>query len=219
MEIIAFNGSPRKSWNTATLLEKALEGAASQGATTKLIHLYDLKYQGCKSCFGCKTIGGPSQGRCAMKDDLTPILDTIKNVDAILLGSPVYFWNITGETKSCLERLLFPFYRYVVESDPAGSRFPRKIRTGFIYTFNAPEDRMLAMGFDKGVVATNKYFLGRVFGESEAMFAGDTYQFDDYSKIEQYRFDPAVKAAHRAEQWPADCQRAFEMGARLVAKA
>jgi multimeric flavodoxin WrbA len=42
MEVIAFNGSPRKKWNTATLLEKALEGAASQGAETKLVHLYDL---------------------------------------------------------------------------------------------------------------------------------------------------------------------------------
>ncbi|MCK9558405.1 MAG: NAD(P)H-dependent oxidoreductase, partial [Candidatus Cloacimonetes bacterium] len=42
MNIIAFNGSPRKSWNTATLLNKALEGATSAGAETELIHLYDL---------------------------------------------------------------------------------------------------------------------------------------------------------------------------------
>jgi hypothetical protein len=47
MKVIAFNGSPRKKWNTATLLEKALEGAASQGAETKLIHLYDLDFKGC----------------------------------------------------------------------------------------------------------------------------------------------------------------------------
>ena len=44
MKIMAFNGSPRKQWNTATLLGKALEGAASQGAETELIHLYDLDY-------------------------------------------------------------------------------------------------------------------------------------------------------------------------------
>jgi len=41
MKIIAINGSPRKNWNTATLLEKALKGAASQGAKTSLIHLSD----------------------------------------------------------------------------------------------------------------------------------------------------------------------------------
>ena len=46
MNIMAFNGSPRKDWNTANLLNKALEGAASKGATTELIHLYDLNYKG-----------------------------------------------------------------------------------------------------------------------------------------------------------------------------
>lgn len=58
MKIIALNGSPRKKWNTATLLQKALEGAVSQGAITELIHLYDLNYKGCISCFACKTLGG-----------------------------------------------------------------------------------------------------------------------------------------------------------------
>ncbi|SPF52384.1 hypothetical protein SBF1_5670010 [Candidatus Desulfosporosinus infrequens] len=54
MKIIAINGSPRKKWNTDILLNKALEGAASQGAETELIHLYDLNYKGCISCFACE---------------------------------------------------------------------------------------------------------------------------------------------------------------------
>ena len=54
MKIIAFNGSPRKTCNTATLLNKALEGAVSQGAETELIHLYDLNYKGCISCLHVK---------------------------------------------------------------------------------------------------------------------------------------------------------------------
>lgn len=74
MKVLAINGSPRKTWNTATLLKKALEGAASQGAVTELVHLYDLTYKGCTSCFACKMIGGPSNGRCAMQDELRPIL-------------------------------------------------------------------------------------------------------------------------------------------------
>ena len=47
MKVIAFNGSPRKKWNTSTLLQKALEGSSSQGAETELIHLYDLNFNGC----------------------------------------------------------------------------------------------------------------------------------------------------------------------------
>ena len=59
-KIYAVNGSPRKSGNTAVLLQKALDGAAAQGAETRLIHLTDLAYSGCKSCFGCKLKGGVS---------------------------------------------------------------------------------------------------------------------------------------------------------------
>ena len=68
MKIMAFNGSPRKEWNTATLLKKALEGASSQGAKTELIHLYDLKYKGCISCFACKEKGGKGYGKCVVRD-------------------------------------------------------------------------------------------------------------------------------------------------------
>lgn len=54
MKAIAVNGSPRRNWNTATLLRKALDGAKSVGADTELIHLYDMQYRGCISCFACK---------------------------------------------------------------------------------------------------------------------------------------------------------------------
>ena len=77
MKIIAINGSPRKSWNTATVLQKYLDGAASadSAAQTSLIHLYSLKYTGCVSCFQCKLLGGPSYGKCAVRDDLKPVLE------------------------------------------------------------------------------------------------------------------------------------------------
>jgi len=65
MKIIGINGSPRKAWNTAILLNKAMEGAASKGAETELIQLYDLNYKGCTSCFACKIKNGKSYGKCA----------------------------------------------------------------------------------------------------------------------------------------------------------
>jgi multimeric flavodoxin WrbA len=215
MRVIAFNGSPRKTWNTAMLLEKALEGAAAQGAETTLIHLYDLEYQGCKSCFACKTKGGKSYGRCACLDDLTPVLDQVLQADAILLGSPIYFWAVTGEMKSFLERLIFPYYRYVEADDPAPTLFPRSIRTGFIYTMGVPEERMQEMGYAKAI-ELNQMFLAKTFGSSEYLLSFDTYQFSDYSKIDQTRFDVASKAARRERQFPLDGQSAFAMGARLA---
>ena len=136
MKVIALNGSPRKKWNTATLLEKALEGAASQGAETELIHLYDLDFKGCVSCFACKTKDGESYGRCAVKDDLAPILGKIAESDAIILGSPIYLCDFTGEMRSFMERLLFPYLTY---TDPSQSLFPKKIHTALFYTMNSTQ--------------------------------------------------------------------------------
>jgi len=84
MKIIAFNGSPRKNWNTSTLLQKVLEGAISKGAQTELIHLYDLNFKGCKSCFECKMKGGKSYGECSIVDELTPVLKMIKEIKALV---------------------------------------------------------------------------------------------------------------------------------------
>lgn len=215
MEVLAFNGSPGKHWNTATLLRKSLEGAASKGASTKLIHLYDLDFKGCRSCFGCKKKGGPSYGRCAIKDSLTPVLRQVEKADALILGSPIYLMAVSGQMKSFFEQLIFPFLRYVKPADPAPSLFPRKIHTGFIYTSNRTEEGLKETGCDRSL-ALNEAFLRTIFGSSESLFSYDTLQFEDYSKIDQDRFDPEKKAATRKGQFPQDCQKAFEMGMRFA---
>ena len=143
-KVIAINGSPRKKWNTATLLNKALEGAASQGADTELIHLYDLNYKGCISCFACKLKNGKSYGKCACKDDLTPVLQKIEQADALILGSPIYLGAATGEMRSFLERLIFP---YLVYDESYSTLFHKKIPTAFFYTMNVSEDQMENMGY------------------------------------------------------------------------
>jgi len=213
MKVMAFNGSSRKTWNTATLLQKALEGAASKGAQTKLIHLYDLKYTGCKSCFACKTKDGPSYGRCAAQDGLTPILKEIVDADAIILGSPIYFGTVSGEMKSFMERLLFPYLKYSVT--PPESLFPRKIHTGLIYAMNVTEQVMNERGYRNHIVL-NEDFLRRMFGAAETLCCFDTYQFDDYSKMVVERYDAGKKAARRKQVFPQDCEKAFQMGAKFA---
>jgi multimeric flavodoxin WrbA len=120
LKVLAINGSPRKKWNTATLLQNALEGAASRGAETELVHLYDHSYTGCTSCFACKLKGGKSYGKCAVQDELTPVLEKIPDVNALILGFPIYFGTVTGMMRSFMERLLFP---YLVYTNPPTSLF------------------------------------------------------------------------------------------------
>jgi multimeric flavodoxin WrbA len=212
MIVIAINGSPRKKWNTATLLEKALEGAASEGAETELIHLYDLNFKGCTSCFACKLKGGTSYGKCAMKDELTPVLEKLENADAVILGSPLYLGNSTGEMRSFMERYIYP---YLVYSAHPISLFPKDIPVGYIYTAGAKEEHLDFYGFYK-VKELNEGIATRIFGYSETMYSTDTYQFDDYSKYVGDRFDPAEKAKRREEVFPQDCKKAFDMGVRFV---
>ncbi len=212
MKIIAINGSPRKGWNTATLLAKALEGAASQGAETELIQLYDLDYKGCISCFACKLKDGKSYGRCPVPDDLAAVFPKVTEADAVILGSPIYLGRVTGEMAAFLDRFLF---QYSVYSDPPRSLFPKKIHTGFIYTMNATEELMKQNGFDQNIMI-NEHMMRRVFGYSETLCSFDTYQFEDYSKVEASRFDPAEKARRREAVFPRDCQKALEMGARFA---
>jgi multimeric flavodoxin WrbA len=212
MKVMAFNGSPREKWNTATLLGKALEGAASEGAETELIHLYDLGFKGCISCFACKTIGGKSYGRCAVKDDLTPIFRKIEKADAVILGSPIYFGTVSGEMKSFMERLLFPYSTY---TDPPQSLFPGKINSGFIYTMGLTEKMMQEFGYIQHF-ERHEMILRRIYGASEYMCSFDTYQFDDYSKVLATRFDPVKKKQRHDEIFPLDCQKAFDMGVRLA---
>jgi len=214
MKVMAFNGSPRKTWNTATLLQKALEGAASKGAETKLVHLYDLKYTGCKSCFACKTKNGPSYGRCAAQDELTPLLKEVAAADAVILGSPLYFGAVTGEMKSFMERLLFPYLRYSLPPSPE-SLFPRKIHTALIYTMNVTEQIMNERGY-RSHIDLNEGFMRRMFGAAETLCCFDTYQFEDYSKMAAERYNAEDKAARRRQVFPQDCENAFAMGARFA---
>lgn len=212
MKVLAFNGSPRKDWNTVILLNKALEGAESQGADTELIHLYDLNYKGCISCFACKRKGGKSYGKCAVNDELTPILKKVEEADAVILGSPVYFGTATAEMRAFMERLLYPYIAYEADST---ALFNKKIITGLIYTMGATESQMKELGYEQHFMFS-EMFMKHIFGSSETLYVNDTYQFEDYSKYVSTLYNADDKAKRREEEFPIDCQKAFDMGVRFV---
>ncbi len=210
--VIAINGSPRKKWNTATLLEKALDGAASKGAETELVHLYDLDFTGCTSCFACKLKGGKSYGRCAVQDELTPVLDRLRDADAFILGSPIYFGTVTGEMKSFMERLLFPYLQY---TSPPSTLFERKIKTAFIYTMNVSEQQMKAVQYPVHI-GMNESILARTFGHAETLCSFETLQFEDYSKVVFSYTDPEARKERRKTVFPNDLEKAYVLGKRLM---
>lgn len=212
MKAIALNGSPRKNGNTAALLRKALQGAETAGAETELVHIYDLNYKGCISCFACKRIGGSSYGRCAVQDDLTPIIDRATEADILLFGSPIYFGDVTGELRSLIERMFYGRFSYETEKP---SLWPRKTLGAFLYTMNLPSDDPYRDLLKHSLEDT----AAKVLGPVVSMSAVDTCQFDDYSKYYAPKFDAEHKQRRREEVFPRDGQRAYELGRLLAEQA
>jgi len=210
MQVLAFNGSPRKDSTTATLLRKALEGAASQGAETELIQLSQLSMRGCQGCFSCKRRGGKSYGKCILRDDMTPLYQKLERTDAFFLGSPIYFGTITALAKMFVERL-FPYLNY----GDFLPNFPKWISTGLIYTMGVNDEEM-AM-FDQQI-QFNQGIFSMLFGSAETLLSTDTFHVNDYSKIVADALEAFVdrKLQHQREVFPGDCEKAFEMGARFA---
>lgn len=212
MKVIAFNGSPRENWNTHTLLKKVLEGAADNGAETQIVHLHKIKFTGCKSCFACSGPTPICTGKCVLKDDLRPILHSINDETAIVIGSPIYFNDVTGVTRSMMERLMFQYHSIDYK---ISYFFKKKVQTGMIYTMGATEEESKERGYDN-LFALNKHCLEMVFGIMEQIVCYDTYQHEDYST--QFTF-PGIeerKAKRRQNEFLVDCRHAYEMGVRFA---
>lgn len=214
MLILAFNGSPRKHGNTGTLLSRFLEGAASVGVQTELIHLYGMDFRGCRSCFRCKRLGDPSYGVCAMSDALTPWLQRTPKADAIILGSPVYFSRESACAKAFLERLLFP---YVVYASGKRTLFQGNLKTYLVYTMNVDEQTLHSE--QRGVpLQRSEAVMRRTFGHCECIVSTDTLQFDDYSKYESSIFDSHAKQHRHDTVFQKECTEMFHRGRLLASK-
>ncbi len=212
MKVYAINGSPRKKRNTAILLEKALEGAASRGAETEMIHLYDYKYTGCKSCFACKLTGGKNYGKCALRDDLTPLLDKLSAADGIILGTPIYYHSVSGQMQSFIERLLYPYYVYDGKNT---SIAPKKMPAAIIYTMNVTDDAKDFWNYEWELERIH-YYVGAIFDGCDAMYCTDTFQFDDYSKYMAPFYSQEEKQKVKETVFPLDCSKAYGLGVRLT---
>jgi len=103
MKVLGICCSPRKKGNTASIIKQTLKGAATQGAKTELVYLYEMNFKGCRACLRCKT-----EGICVYKDDLKSLCNKVAKSDAIIFGSPIYYGDVTGVARCSIERILFP---------------------------------------------------------------------------------------------------------------
>lgn len=101
-KIIVLNGSPRIDGNTSGLIKAFTEGAEAAGNQVTAFHLDSMNISGCKGCFGgC----GKEDSPCVQKDDMDKIYPVMKEADVVVMASPLYYWTISGQLKTAVDRL------------------------------------------------------------------------------------------------------------------
>ena len=138
MKIIGITASPHENGNTATLIRKSLDAAASKGAEVEYVNLAKLNIQPCKGCNYCK-----AHENCVQKDDFSQVVEKIAGADGILMGSPVYFFDINAQQKILIDRL------YSCVDASFKSRVPPGKKIGFIYSQNTPDRAAFSANLDK----------------------------------------------------------------------
>ena len=204
-KIMIIDGGPRKNFNTAAMCEKVAEGVRSVGGEAKIMRLYDMDYKGCMSCMACK-IKGKASNVCKYKDALTPVLEEIAEADGLVLGSPIYFGDVTGQMRTFLERLAFPWLSYNDYSMTA----PKKMPVLLIETMNGTPERNNSQGY-----GSMEYCFTAALGQPEHLIAYNTYQVKNDDRYELAGFSEEAKRQWRDEHWEEDLQKAFEAGKRM----
>ena len=207
-KIIIIDGGPRKNMNTAKLLQRFVEGAksVSNNIEVKTIRLYDLDYKGCMSCMACK-LKGKASNICRFKDALTLVLEEIAQADGLVLGSPIYFGEVTGQMRAFLERLAFPWLSYNDYSLTAPKRMPVVL----VETMNGTPDRNNSNGF-----GSMEYCITTALGESQHIVGYNTCQVAKYDRYELGGFSEEAKHAWRDAHWNEDLQKAYEAGKQMA---
>jgi multimeric flavodoxin WrbA len=212
MKLIALCGSARKQGNTSKMLHQVVEGAKSVGAETEFVNLFDLNYKDCISCYCCKLKNSKSYGHCVVDDDLKPILGRIEESDVIVLGSPIFYGNLSGQMRSFTDRLLFQYLDYGAKS--SGPK-PKNFKTALIATMNVNDEIYVKRGFKDNLTRFAE-IMSHTLGSCELLTLTNTVQFDDYSKY-VYLMPDIEEKSNRVEKISAEnLQKAFDLGVRLI---
>ena len=99
IDVLAVIGSKRRDGNTARLVAEVTKSLEQEGFNVKTINLDDYSIEGCSGCEACN-----GDSSCIIKDGMMDIYPMISEADAIILGSPTYFYNVTSDMKSFIDR-------------------------------------------------------------------------------------------------------------------
>lgn len=136
MKIVCLLGSPRTKGNSELIAQRFLQTAEHLGAEAKTHQLYKMNYRGCIACMGCKE----KKETCTLKDDLSPVLEEIKESNILVIAAPVYYGDVPSQVKAFIDRT----YCYLVP-DFIKKTVPSRLAAGkkcvFILVQGHPDEK------------------------------------------------------------------------------
>jgi multimeric flavodoxin WrbA len=122
MNIIAFLGSPRKDGNTELLLKEVIRGIEESGSKVHVFNLNLMNISPCQNCGGCD-----DTGICVIEDDMVQIHDAIRTADRIILASPIFFFGLSAQVKTMIDRCqAFWCEKYLLKKPISEGSYGRK---------------------------------------------------------------------------------------------
>lgn len=178
MKILCLLGSPRPKGNSAAIADRFCSTAESLGADVKTYTLNKLQFRGCQACYACKK----KLDHCILDDDLTQVLEEVKEADVLVLATPIYFGEITAQLKGFIDRT-FSYLPadYLTDMD-ARSRIPEGKKLVFIITQGDPDKESYADVFPR----YEYFFEWYGFDESFLILAAGVYskgEIDDREDV------------------------------------
>jgi multimeric flavodoxin WrbA len=180
MKIVCLLGSPREKGNSATIANRFCDTAEKLGAEVQTFSLNKLEYRGCQGCMACKT----KLDRCVLEDDLTGVLEAVRETDVLVLASPVYYWDVSSQMKAFVDRT----FSYLVPdflTNPNRSRLASGKKLVFIQVQGNPDESMFNNVFPK----FDYFFKGYGFSETHLIRAygvrelGEVAAHEDVMKL------------------------------------
>lgn len=180
------NGSPRQDGGTSAALDLIRRRLLEEGATVEEVVLNRLSFRGCQGCMGCKRREG-----CVLHDDLTPVLESLRSADGLVMGSPIYMFAVSGQTSLFLNRL----YSLIDASYRPYAGRHRKLMT--VYSMGSPQASYL--GVEEARVRRAMEMLG--FVETERVEVGGVMPGVRVARLPERQ---AISIAAKAAAWLVD---------------
>ncbi len=184
--VVAIVGSYRRSGATDSAVEAILEGARAKGAVTQTFWLKEQHLEFCKNCRACTQLPGEERCKCGQEDDLEPMLVAIDASDAVVLASPVNYYNVTALFRRFLERLLgYTYWPWEQNGPVMRSKLqPRKAvlvatagMPGFLIPFATGASRALRLAAKMlGAKPVGRMWIGLMAGEQQPVLPARTLE-------------------------------------------